>query len=111
MLAPDNILYRVYLARSLTPLKEYGKAKHHYKVAIAIGERRRPPQNLYTVRQELDSLNRKKNPLLHRIISALSPKKDSPPVLTDEQMLRETTRTIQRMMDEQERRERKMLGE
>ena len=110
-LAPDNILYRVYLARSLTPLKEFGKAKYHYKAALAIGERRRPPQNLYTVRQELDALNKKKNPLLHRIISALSPKKDAQPMLTDEQMLRETTRTIQRMMDEQERRERKALGE
>lgn len=109
VLAPDNILYRVYLARSLTPLREYGKAKYHYKAAISIGEHRRPPQNLYTVRQELDVLSRKKNPLIYRIINALSPKKDSILIPSDEQMLRETARAMQTLMDEQEKRRRKAL--
>ncbi len=104
VLAPDNILYRVYLARSLVPLREYGKAKYHYKAALNIGEHRRPPQNLYRIREELDVLNRRRNPLLHRILDALSPKKETAFVPTDEQMLRETARVMQKMMDEQSNR-------
>lgn len=104
VLAPDNILYRVYLARSLLPLREYGKAKYHYKAALQIGERRRPPQNLYRVREELEALNRKRSPLLHRILEALSPKKETPFVPTEERMLRETARVMQKMLDEQSKR-------
>ena len=101
-MAPDNILYRVYLARSFSALREYSKAKYHYRAALNVGERRRPPQNLYTVRDEFERVSRKKNPLIYRIIEALSPKNDVPPVSADEQMLREISRAMQRMMDERE---------
>lgn len=109
-MAPDNILYRVYLARSFSALREYSRAKYHYRAALNIGERRRPPQNLYTVRDEFERVSRKKNPLIYRIIEALSPKKDVPLVPSDEQMLREISRAMQRMLDEQERKNRSSSG-
>ncbi len=107
VLAPDNILYRVYLARSFFALKEYSKARYHYKAALNIGDRRSPPQNLMTVREELDRLRKKENPLLHRIRNALFPKKNPPSLPSDEQMIRETSRAIQNILDSQER---KRLG-
>ena len=56
------------------------------------------------VREELEALNRKRSPLLHRILEALSPKKETPFVPTEERMLRETARVMQKMMDEQSKR-------
>ena len=107
VLAPDNILYRVYLARSFFALKEYSKARYHYKAALNIGERRSPPQNLMTVREELDRLRKKENPLLHRIRKALFPGNAAPYVPSDEQMIREASRAMQNILDSQER---KRLG-
>ena len=107
VLAPDNILYRVYLARSFFALKEYSKARYHYKAALNIGDRRSPPQNLMTVREELDRLRKKENPLLHRIRNALFPRKNAPYIPSDEQMIRETSRAMQNILDSQER---KRLG-
>ena len=107
VLAPDNILYRVYLARSFFALKEYSKARYHYKAALNIGDRRSPPQNLMTVREELDRLRKQENPLLHRIRNALFPRKNAPYIPSDEQMIRETSRAMQNILDSQER---KRLG-
>lgn len=107
VLAPDNILYRVFLARSFSCLKEYSKARYHYKAALNIGDRRSPPQNLMTVRQELDRLQKKSSPLLHRIRNALFPPKYTPGIPSDEQMIRETSRAMQNILDAQEQ---KRLG-
>jgi len=102
VLAPDNILYRVYLARSFVFLREYSKAAYHYKAALNIGGRRFPPQNLFTVRAELDSLRKKKYPLWHRIMRAVFSPPSSAFIASDEQMIQETSRAMQRMFDSQE---------
>ena len=59
-MAPSNILYRVWLARSLTRIREYRKAKVHYNAALILCARRVPAQRLFTVRRELDELAKRR---------------------------------------------------
>lgn len=99
VLAPENILYRVYLARSYARRKSYSKAAYHYRAALNIGDRRFPPQNLSVVRAELEAVLKKKNPLWNRIRSFFAPPPESFPIDSDEQMLRETGRAMQRLLD------------
>ena len=99
VLAPENILYRVYLARSYVHRKSYSKAVHQYRAALNIGDRRFPPQNLAVVRAELEDLLKKKNPFWSRIRTFFSPPPSPSLIASDEQMIRETGRAMQRMLD------------
>lgn len=99
VLAPDNILYRVYLARSYVRLKSYSKAVFQYRAALNIGDRRFPPQNLFVVRAELEDLLKKKNPFWNRIRTLFCPPQSPSLIASDEQMIRETGRAMQRMLD------------
>ncbi len=108
-MAPSNILYRVWLARSLVQIREYGKAKVHYNAALILGSRRIPVQKLRGVRRELDELSRRRSPLLHKIRRFFTPPQETMIKMPDEQMLEDVSRMIERMLDEERRRNRKSL--
>ena len=108
-MAPSNILYRVWLARSSVRLRDYGKAKLHYRAALVLGDRRVPPQRLRLVRRELDELSQERAPLLHKIRRFLSPSEElfvKPP---EEEMIEETSRIFSKLLAEERRKERKRL--
>ena len=108
-MAPSNILYRVWLARSLVQIREYGKAKVHYNAALILGNRRIPVQKLRGVRRELDELSRRRSPLLHKIRRFFTPPQETMIKMPDEKMLEDASRMIERMLDEERRRNRKSL--
>ncbi|MBS1370243.1 MAG: J domain-containing protein [Lentisphaeria bacterium] len=61
--APQNIVFRICLARALSARKKYGAAIRHYRAAIGIGRRRVPCQRLVRIHRELDELTQKRMPL------------------------------------------------
>jgi len=56
--APQNIVFRVHLARALCGCGNYRRARYHYASAIAIGEHRVPVQYLLRIREEKKNLKR-----------------------------------------------------
>ncbi len=61
--APQNIVFRVYLARSLARSNRYWPSVYHYRLALRFGSRRRPRQLLLGVRREMDQLRRRLPPV------------------------------------------------
>ncbi len=108
-MAPSNILYRVWLARSLVQIREYGKAKVHYNAALVLGSRRIPVQKLRGVRRELDELSRRCSPLLHKLRRFFKPPQETVIKMPDEQMLEDASRIMEQMLDEDRRRNRRRL--
>lgn len=100
-MTPTNILYRVYLARCHVQLKHWSKAKYHYKTAIALGKQRRPPQRLIRVRKELDNADRKQHPFLYKVKQFFNPTEIKEYLTPEEQVIRETNRSIARILREQ----------
>lgn len=109
-MAPSNILYRVWLARSLTRVCEYRKAKVHYNAALILGSRRVPAQRLFTVRRELDELSRRRAPLLHRVRRFFHPPEKTMLKMPDEQMIEDASRIMEQLLDEDARKNRRRLG-
>ena len=58
--APQNIVFRINLARTLAARKKFGAAARHYRAAIGIGKRRVPCQRLLRVRRELEEIERRR---------------------------------------------------
>ena len=100
-MTPTNILYRVYLARCHGHLKNWGKAKYHYRTALQIGKRRRPPQRLIRVQRELENAEKKHHPILYKIKQFFYPTDIKEYLTPDEQAIRETNRSIARILREQ----------
>ena len=100
-MTPTNILYRVYLARCHGHLKNWGKAKYHYRTALQIGKRRRPPQRLIRVQRELENAEKKHHPILYKIKQFFYPTEIKEYLTPDEQAIRETNRSIARILREQ----------
>ena len=100
-LAPTNILYRVYLARSLANLGDLRSAAVHYRTAIAIGKRRDPAQHLFRVKKELKELNRKRIPFLTKLIQLFST--GTTPDLPDpeQEMIRSAERVMAQMLNKE----------
>ena len=108
-MAPSNILYRVWLARCLVKIREYRKARVHYNAALILGARRVPAQKLRIVRKELDELTKCRAPLLYRIRHFFQPPEETILKMPDEQMIEETSRIMEQILDEDRRRQRKRL--
>lgn len=71
-IAPTNILYRCFLARTYASLRKFSPASKQYSEAIKIGENRIPPQKLEKIRKELEFVRKKQNPLIGGIFSIFS---------------------------------------
>ena len=65
--APQNIVFRVYLARAIARSDRYWPSVYHYKLALRFGARRRPQQLLLGVRKEMDQLRRRLRPVWSRV--------------------------------------------
>ena len=100
-MTPTNILYRVFLARCHVHLKHWSRAKYHYRTALELGKRRRPPQRLIRVRKELENAEKKHHPLLYKIKQFFCPTEIKEYLTPDEQAIRETNRSIARILREQ----------
>ncbi len=98
-MAPGNILYRIYLARTLVKTRDYRGAKRHYKAAILLGSRRVPVQKLPAVHAELEELSRKQMPLFHKLKRFFAPEKEAILKMPDELMIEETARLMSKMVD------------
>ena len=100
-MSPTNILYRVYLARSHVRLKNWSRAKYHYRTAIALGKRRKPPQRLVRVQKELENVSKKQFPRLYKLKQYFWPTEIVEYLSPEEQIRRETNRSIAKILREQ----------
>lgn len=66
--SPCNILYRCYLARACAVMGELWRAETEYIRAIELGNRRIPPQELRSVRQELERLRKRHRPWWSKLL-------------------------------------------
>lgn len=103
--SPGNILYRCFLARSYAALKNYKQAKIHYKAAIAIGERRNPPQSLFRIRRELENVEKKRLPWWRNCLAFFSSETSGSFITpAHEKMIDETNRAISGIYAERKKR-------
>ena len=100
-MTPTNILYRVYLARCHVHLKNWGRAKYHYRTALELGKRRKPLQRLIRVQKELENVYKKQHPTLYKIRQFFWPTEIKEYLTPQEQAIRETNRSIARILREQ----------
>jgi hypothetical protein len=106
--SPGNILYRCYLARTYSGLKNYRHAKIHYKAALSIGERRVPPQNLFRIRRELENVEKKRLPWWQSFFGFFSPESSSSFITpAHEEMIDDTNRAIAGIYAERKKRAQK----
>ena len=92
--APQNIIFRIHLARTLGATGRCFAALHHYQVARSIGRRRVPEQRLLRVKAEMEALRKKHHPLLHWTLSLFAEKK---PVFVEDPadaMVRQLSRSM-----------------
>lgn len=97
-MAPANILYRVYYARSLTRLHKYKDAAFHYRAAIALGKHREPVQHLLQVKFELKQLNKKRLSLLHKLLRIFQEKEQPRFISPEEEMIAVAEKEMSRML-------------
>lgn len=93
-LSPNNIIYRYYLGRNYSILRNYSQAKVHFRAAIKIGSRRIPPQTLERIHRELDDAARKHLPWWHVIASLFKTERPGYYLSPDEEMIRETNKAL-----------------
>ena len=108
-MAPNNILYRTYLARCLAFSGDLSGAKAHYQMALAIGNRRIPIQHLASVRRELDAVVKLKTPIWYRIVKFFSNEKRESLLSPEDEMIEQTNRALDRLAREQQLDSRKRL--
>ena len=92
--APQNIIFRIHLARTLGATGRCFAALHHYQTARRIGRRRVPEQRLLRVKAEMEALRKKHHPLLHWTLSLFAEKK---PVFVEDPadaMVRQLSRSM-----------------
>ncbi len=97
-LSPWNILYRVYLGRTLAVLRQYRRAKKHYCMAIKLGDRRIPPQRLTTVRSELTFIRQRHHPLAYHLGALFRGKDKTEPVSDEQKLIDATNNSIANIM-------------
>jgi len=101
--SPNNILYRYYLARSLTRLGRVKAAREHLEIALQFGAMRHPPQRLARIRRELQRL-RREGGLLQRWSGRQLPEPDLTDDSADAQMRRQLARAMMRLQEDRARR-------
>lgn len=106
---PNNILYRFFLARTCVAAGRYREAVKQYRIAIEIGKRRVPAQQLSRLHAELENIRKKKNPWWYGITSLFT--KETPRNLfaeTEAGMIEEANRSIARILHEQQNKKRRL---
>ena len=62
--APENIVFRIYFARSLVLNRKVGRALRHYRAALRIGRSRVPEQRMLRIRREFRDVCDRHHPVL-----------------------------------------------
>ena len=71
--SPQNILYRIYLARTLAELGKFWSAAWQYRFALKLGAARTPQLYMPRIRQEYAAMFRNRHPILVRFFSGFLP--------------------------------------
>ena len=71
--SPQNILYRIYLARSLAEMGKFWKAAWQYRFALKLGAARTPQLYMPRIRQEYAGMFRSKHPILAGLFTGFLP--------------------------------------
>lgn len=92
--SPQNILYRIYLARTLAELGRFWSAAWQYRFALKLGAARTPQLYMPRIRQEYAAMFRSRHPMLVRFFSGFLPPAN--PFVEDEaeKMERALSRTL-----------------
>ncbi|MBO5689725.1 MAG: DnaJ domain-containing protein [Lentisphaeria bacterium] len=94
--SPQNILYRIYLARSLAEQGGFWAAAWQYRFALKLGAARVPRLYMPRIRREYSAMFRKHHPVLAKFFSGFLPP-DNPFVEDEaEKMERALSRTLAR---------------
>jgi curved DNA-binding protein CbpA len=108
----QNILYHFYLGECARRLNKYFKARRHYKRCLEIGAERTPMQQLHKVHRRLDRLSRQNTGFVGKIYDWLSPAGRLPQGPSDDAMIAATSRSMSRMLKQDERQNsQKLLSE
>ena len=101
--SPNNIVYRVFLARSCVMVNDFVGALHEYQIALELGARRIPAQEMRLVHRELDQLQEKHSPWWYRVYRKFFPVRDDRSGDTRQAMIDETNRAIAHIAAERQR--------
>ena len=71
--SPQNILYRIYLARTLAEMGKFWSAAWQYRFALKLGAARTPQLYMPRIRQEYAAMFRNRHPILIRFFSGFLP--------------------------------------
>lgn len=71
--SPQNILYRIYLARTLAEQGKFWSAAWQYKFALKLGAGRTPQLYMPRIRQEYSTMFRNRHPILAKVFSGFLP--------------------------------------
>lgn len=106
-LSPQNIIYRYYLGRTFAILGKFRKSKNQYNIAIKIGRRRIPVQNLNRIKNELNRVNKSQFPIWSSFVNLFIQEDTSSNIPDDQQMIDSANRVIEKLMKSDN--DRKML--
>ena len=97
-LSPQNIIYHYYLGRTLAILGKFRKSKHQYNIALRIGRRRIPVQNLDRIKNEVNRVNKSHFPLWTSFANLFIQADSSSSIPDDQQMIDSANRVIENLM-------------
>jgi len=103
--SPNNILYHCYLARSCAILNDFRRAVKEYSLAIDIGHRRTPLQDLRRIRHELEMLKKHRSPWWYKLFALFGVSPNELSGDTRREMIDETNRAIAGLEAKRKRRE------
>lgn len=108
--SPGNILAHYFLGRCYAAGHQWSPAVAELTAAVRIGTTRRPPLRMTRLRKELDALRRKRLGFLARLRDVFTPPPPPDPLACPaEEMRREVSRAMTRMLIQDRRRSRPRL--
>lgn len=102
-----NILYHFYFAECAMRLKQYRKARKHYRRCLAIGQDRVPVQRLERVHRRLNALRRKRHGFLAKAADLFFGPPPAPKEAGTDAVLAEASRAMGKMLQQAEEQDRR----
>ncbi|MDD3118476.1 MAG: J domain-containing protein [Victivallales bacterium] len=102
--SPDNILYHAFLARSCAGINDFSGALREYGLALSLGARRVPMQEMRRLRRELERLKSQRSPWWYRAFRTFFPAPTEDNIDTRQGMIDATNRAIAGLSREYRRR-------
>lgn len=109
-ISPYNLLARYYLSKCYQAKGQWWRAERQLIQAIRIGACRRPPMMLLRIRREVDRIRQKQLGVPGRLLFlAQGPMCQKEPLPPDEEMRKEVSRAMTRLLREEREQKRKRL--